>query len=393
MQLTDFLNHHGITLDQIIAQIKTTLNLTPDDSLFVSGSVVEGLGNEKSDLDLFLVTSRQDIPLTSLDAVLLITGRCPVDVRVVQRSEVEQLLNRFNAWAKQARCPRNATGFSPDERKLLHQIRSGQAVCGAEYFRQLQDGIQLTDLVRHRLDCAQYLASTIQVDLAGLRSAGDQHSMLFAAQELLGLTVDALLAAYNHSNPDWKWRVRQLTDLTADWERKLPGRRSGMSARDLYLSLHSAPRRGNPNAILKHALRIAAFSRRVFPWAEYRLLSSNLPPLPSSQGGAEGGAGTGRTLPNLDLDVTVRYRHEKFEVLRLNGDGQIFCLSPNEYSLLCLFDGETTKEYALSAAGMTCKESGSEFLEEMLALIRYGDFEAQEILDEKALSTILRIEL
>jgi hypothetical protein len=339
-------------------------------------------------LDLFLVTSRQDITFTSLNAVLLIIGRCPVDVRVVQRSEVDELMKRFNAWARQPRQPRNATAFTNDERKLLHRLRSGQALFGSDQFLELQNQIELIDLARHRLDYAQYFASTIQVDLAGLRSAGDQYSMLFAAQELLGHTVDALLAAYKYSNSNSKWRVRQLTDLPAEWELELPGRRSGMSARDLYLSLHSTPRSSSPKAILDYSLRIVAFARRVFPWAEYRLLSPASLPLSSANGSDMAG---GRPLPHLDLDVTVRYQKGKFELLRLNGKGEIFLLSPREYSLLCLFDGVTSREDAIREAEQTLNEAvGVDFVSEMEALVRHGDFEARNFVDGQALKAILR---
>src|SRR5437016_5251380 len=100
MYLAGFLSYHGITLDDIVGQAKATLRLSPDDALFVCGSVVEGLGNEKSDLDLFLLTSRKNIPFTSLNDVLLIIGRCAVDVCVVQRTSIEALVKRFNDWAR-----------------------------------------------------------------------------------------------------------------------------------------------------------------------------------------------------------------------------------------------------------------------------------------------------
>ena len=387
MELAGFLSYHGITLDEIVEQAKATLRLSPDDALFVCGSVVEGLGNEKSDLDLFLITSRKNIPFTSLNDVLLIIGRCAVDVCVVQHSAVEELVKKFNDWASLPREPRNTIAFTDEERKLLHRLRSGLALYGRERFEQIRDQIKFIDLARHRLDTAQHFASNLQVDLAGLRSAGDQYSLLFCAQELLGHTVDALLAAHKYTNPHWKWRIRQLSDLPSEWDVELPGRRTGVSARDLYLKLHSTPRSTSLSDILSHALRIVAFSRRVFPWATYRLLSPSLPPL---QAAHSDHTATGVPLPNLDVDVIVRYRDEKFELLRLQGEGEIFSLSPKEYSLLCLFDGETPKEYAISEAEtLSNKKVGREFLQQMLALVRHGDFEARSGFDQQALSTIL----
>jgi len=388
MQLAEFLNLQRITLDEIIEKAKTSLQLTPDDVLFVCGSLVEGLGNEKSDLDLFLVTSRQDIQCTSPNAVMLIVRRCRIDVRVVQRSAVEELIKRFHDWTAELRQPRNAILFSYDDRKLLNRIRVGEPLWGAENYRKLQDQINLTDLAKHRLDCARYHAGTIQVDLAGLRSAGDQYSMLFASQELLGHTVDALLAGHHYPNFMAKWRVRQLMDLPSQWELELPGRPFEISAMDVYLSLHSAPQTLSPSAIFNHAQRIVAFSRRVLPWAEYRLLGPNSIPLNAA---STGHTMTGQPLPHLDLDVAIRYRNGSFELFRLQGKGEIFSLSEKEYSLLCLFDGETSRDYAIrEAERLVDKDTGSDLIEALMALVQHGELEGKSFLNESALREILR---
>lgn len=388
MELADFLNYQDISLDDVVEQAKASLHLTAGDVLFSCGSLVEGLGNEKSDLDLILITTRQDIPFTSLNDVALIVGRCIVDVHVVQRCDLKELLRRFNHWSKQPRQLRLAKEFTIADRKLLHRLRNGRALYGADYFGQFQDQLRPIDLARYKLDWACYSASTIQVDLAGLRTAGDQYSMLFAAQELLGHVVDALVAGYGYTNPSLQWRARLLTYLPDEWESELLGRQTGISARELYLSLHRAPQSTAPSAILDHALRIVAFSRRLFPSIEYRLLSPSSPPLPLAQ---SNDVAKDRPLPHLDLDVTVRYKEGHFELLRLNEPGQAFTLSPRQYSLLCLFDGETSREYAVHHAESLCgKGKGRELVEEMLALIQYGKFEAPNFLDEQALSAILR---
>lgn len=388
MELFDFLNRQGISLDDVVEQAKASLYLTASDVLFACGSLIEGLGNDKSDLDLILITGRQDIPFTSLNDVALIVGGCVIDVRVILRPDLEELLRRFNHWSEQPRQTRLARQFAIDDRKLLHRLRSGYVLFGDEDFGRLQDRINYLDLARHKLDWACYFASTIQVDLAGFRSAGDQYSMLFAAQELLGHVMDALLAAYQHTNPSCQWRARLLTNLPSEWESELPGRPTGLSPREQYLSLHRAPTALTASVILDHALRIVAFLRRLLPSAEYRLLSPSLPSLlPAQSIKSE----SDWPLPHLDLDVTVRYRQDRFELLRLNGPGQIFTLSPREYSLLCLFDGETPRAYAVNyAERLWGVGRGSALVEEMLALVRYGKFEAQPFIDEHILNSILR---
>src|ERR1041384_6530443 len=274
MDLADFLSRSGITREDVIAKVDSAVHLTPGDVLFVSGSLVEGLGNEKSDLDFFLITSRTDIQFTSLHDVIVVVNDCFIDIRVVQHSEVEELLGRFNHWARQPRLARNAFEFTDDDRKFLPRLLIGESFYGASDLKKLKDYLDAKDLARHKLDWARHLAGTIQVDLAGLHSAGDQYSMLFAAQELLGHTMDGLLAGYGYTNPNQKWRVRLLSRLPGDWEQRLPGTISGMSAVEKFMMLHKAPESTSRSAIFEYTLRIAAFSRRVFPWAELKLLGS-----------------------------------------------------------------------------------------------------------------------
>lgn len=387
MELADFLIHQGISLDEVVEQARESLHLTAGDALCICGSLIEGLGNEKSDLDLILITNRQNIPFTSLTDVALIVGQCIIDVHVVGSSELEELLTRFNQWSEQPRQLRLAKGFTIADRKLLHRLQSGRALYGADDFLRFQGLIGKSDLSRYKLDWACYFSSTIQVDLAGLRSDGDQYSMLFAAQELLGHAVDALLARYGYTNPGRQWRTRLLAELPETWEMDLPGRRTGKSARDIYVSLHRAPQSITPHTILEYALRIVAFSRRLLPAIEYKLLSPDPLPLPPAH---SDDVGHGQPLPHLDLDVNVRYKQGHFELLRLNERGQVCALSEKEYSLLCLFDGETSKEHAAHyAKTLWGEETGSALVEEMLALVRYGGFEARHILDRQALRTIL----
>lgn len=387
MELIDFLNRQGISLEDVVEQVKVSLLLTAGDVLFACGSLVEGLGNEKSDLDLILITRRQDIQYTSLNDVALTVGRCVIDIHVVQRPNLEELLKRFNHWVEQPRQPRLARQFTIDDRNLLHRLRHGRVLFGGEDFGKLRDQLGHADLARHKLDWSCYLARGIQPDLAGFRSAGDHYSMLFAAQELLGHVMDALLVMYQYTNPSWQWRVRLLSNLPVEWESGLPGRPTGLSPRELYLSLHQAPTAHTPTAFLDHALRIVAFSRRLLPSAEYRLLNSFLTMLPPAQLSKSENDGP---LPRLDLDVVLRYKQSGFELLRLNGTGQVFTLSAREYCLLCLFDGETSRAYAVNyAESLWGERRGIDLVEEMLALVRYGEFEARPFIDEYTLNTIL----
>lgn len=389
MNLQEYTRQHNITIEAIVAQVDVAIRLAAEDVLFAAGSLVEGLGNAKSDLDLFLLTCRQDIQFTSLNDVTVIVGKCVVDIRVVQLSVVDSLLQRFDQWAKMPRQPRRAFEFTEDERKLLHRIRCGQVLHGAEPFGRLRSRLDFRELARHKLDWSRHLANTLQIDLAGFRSAGDACSMMFVAQELLALTIDGLLAAHGDTNPNWKWRCRLLGRLPSDLELRLPGRPTGLSPTERFLSLHQPPRRVVLHEVVNYSLRIVAFSRTILPWAEFMLLAPEhevVPAVPLTQPDDVGGP----YLPHLDLDVAVEFREGSFEVRRLNEPGQRFLLSPRAYSLFCLFDGETPRAYALRyAERLTTEKSGGTSVEEIATLVRHAQLEVDASVDEEMLASIL----
>ena len=132
MNLEQFLARHKITLDDVLEKVTSSVDLVADDTLFVSGSLVEGIGNDQSDLDLHLITARQNIEFTAcMTDVVVVVGDCVVDIRVVQRSEIDALLARFSNWAVAPRRPRRSFEFVDDERKLLYRLKLGRALYGA----------------------------------------------------------------------------------------------------------------------------------------------------------------------------------------------------------------------------------------------------------------------
>ncbi len=387
MDLAEFLSHRKLTLDAITSRAREVLRLTDADVFFVCGSLVEGLGNETSDIDLYLVTSRTDIPFTSLHDVAFLVGSIVVDVRVLDRAVFERLLESFERWERQPRQPRSSAGLNEDDRKLLHRLRTGRALHGAGDFERYQARVPQAHLARYKLDWARYQANTLQLDLPGLSGVSDWVSMIFVAQELLGFAIDGLVAGHGFTNPTRKWRARLLEGLPASWEQDLPGRPSGLSAQARYLSLHQAPPQVTASAITGYAHRIVAFARSAFTWAEQRLLAPHLPPVPAVQR-AEGG---GEPLPALDYDVTVRFKDERYELLRMNAGVPPLQLTAQAWSVLSLFDGETPWEQALHHAERVWgKDAGAENLENLLGMVRYSKLVARPPIDVQGIRALLR---
>jgi len=390
MDLADYLLARGIALEELVSGIRKNIQFDPDDVLFAAGSLVEGLGNLKSDVDLYLLTSRDDIACTSLNSFALVLNGSLIDVRIVPYSQAEDLLNRFTAWSKQPRHPRRALGFSYEDRKMLHRLWSGQSLFNEETFSRFRAPLKDEEIARHKLDWSRFMASTIQIDLAGLYLAGDFPSMVFAAQDLLGLTADALLAGYGMATPNPKWRARQLGSLPDEWKKSVAVQPAEPSVLDLFLKLHRAPESMVLRDVLQHSRRIVAFSRAVFPCMEHKLLGPptvQIPRLPALNGS---GDRRGALLPCLDFDVQISYQDGRFEMWQLNESEMVFELSPLAYAMACLFDGETSKSDAIyRAASLVGQDAAEKAIEEICTMVALGHLEASARIDEEVLRGIL----
>ena len=339
MNLEEFCSARGVELASLVEDVESTVGLHPHDVLLVAGSVVEDLGNSRSDLDLLLVTPRAESLLPARDEIALVAGRSLVDMRVLRLAQVEDLVARLEQWQRLPWDVTNAVSFGLQQRVLLHRLAYGRVV-----WRESRDEVPRpseASLLRLKLHVARQMSRTIQVDLAGHAETGDYESLTFAAQDLLGHAVDALLAGHGFSNPLAKWRSRLSSLVPSDWEALASLRPSGLTASERVWSLHRTPPRPGRQECLEHALRIAAFARAVFVWAERRLglkprgLDTADWPSPSSPS-------ADARLPYLDFDVDFELSDEDVTLGRLNDFGETLRLSPHEFEIALLCDGTTT---------------------------------------------------
>ncbi|MBB4636973.1 hypothetical protein [Longimicrobium terrae] len=342
MDLDQFLVSRDVDLPTLVDRVNAKLGLLPADVLIAVGSLVEGLGTTKSDLDLLLVTARPGEQSGS--EVAVVAGRCLVDVRVLPVWEITDLVGKVEDWYRSPWDVTHAVRFTIKDRLLLHRLLRG---------RRLTEGSgggtgdipwpRQEVLARLKLQVARQHARTVQVDMAGHRDMSDWCSLVYAAQDLLGASVDALTAGYGLTNPYSKWRSRMLERVPDSWEHDLGSRPDGRSAAEAVWRLHHTPERPDREAALEHAFRISAFSRMVFSWAERRLVLNSAAaegadrswPAERPQPGAE-------RLPFLDFDVDFQLAGEQVLLGRLNEFAPPARLSRAEFGMALLFDGITT---------------------------------------------------
>lgn len=348
MDLDEFLELHGTGLPSVVREVRAKFGLDSGDLVLAVGSTVEGLGNRKSDLDLVLITPKSPAELGATGEVTMVVDRCLIDLRLLPSAEINALLDRFVAWVERPWNVTHSAKFTVDERTLLHRLRHGEPLHAGEDNVVTQRLPSLVDLARLKLHIARQNSRTIQVDMVGYRETGDYRSLVFAAQELLGHAVDALVAGYGLTNPLVKWRCRMLELLPADWERSLTIRPVGRTAAEHVWRLHRAPERPDEVAALEHSFAISTFARAVFAWASRDHLGGSGAEPPTAWHEIEADD-DGAPLPFLDFDVDFALTKGGAAIGRLNEFGRALNLSPAEFALTLLFDGTTTAREALAA--------------------------------------------
>lgn len=342
MYFSNFLALRNLTLEQILAVAPSAGAIGQHDILFVVGSLAEGIGSTTSDIDFILLTPRLCRVVDDEEHLAWIAGNCVIDMRVLPIKEWVALYERFARWSNVDWALTHAPRFTVAERTLLYRIATGQRVDHNDLNAIVPEFPSLAELSKLKLQVARQDSRTVQVDMRGLYDAGDWRSLGMAAQQLLGLAVDALLAGHHIANPLLKWRSRLLERVPSDWAMSACPGFADMNITDLVWSLSRLPESPNSNTVTWFAHRAAAFARSVFIWSESALLGIN------------GGLDIARHLHTkaseaigfLDFDVDFQLSEDFLYLARLNNFAEPLILGADAIGAITLFDGLTTPDQA-----------------------------------------------
>lgn len=212
-----------MTTDRYLAELEAHGALPRERlALFAAGSLIRGWGNDKSDLDLYVIT---DAPWAgervAEDRVWAQPGTVPVQAFYVDRrrwdveywleDQIDQLVafvshERFESGA----C--DAAQLSSPELALIQRLDACAVVEGQAWIDRRR--AQFVGSAVRSAVAAQHL---YQLDLrtedaTGMLAAGDCASAVLAARMALGFAVDALLASAGEFSRQPKWRARRVKD-------------------------------------------------------------------------------------------------------------------------------------------------------------------------------------
>jgi hypothetical protein len=203
--MTPALPAESIPLDRVAEQIITT----PDDVVFVSGSIVEGFGNENSDLDLFLVRAGGELtPDPRLVLATVGLGETYIDYEVYNEPNIAAVAALINDT--------DVTDFRavwslPMSRiDLYYRTAIADCAYNPDGLARLKRSFK-KDVLAERLAAWTGLRSAYALRQANdLLGAGDGRHAYVAAQNACGYAVDSHMASQGEAYPNLKWRFEKV---------------------------------------------------------------------------------------------------------------------------------------------------------------------------------------
>jgi hypothetical protein len=192
-----------------VERIAREIITAPDDVVFVSGSLVEGFGNENSDLDLFLVRAegeRTDDPRLVLSTVGFEGSY--VDYEVYNQANMAGIAARINGT--DVGDLRSVWEIPLDRIDLYYRTAIAKAGYNAEGLRALQRDFD-RDVAARILAVWTALNSVCKLrEARESLEAGFAPQALVSAQAAAAYAADSYLATEGEAYPNLKWRYEKI---------------------------------------------------------------------------------------------------------------------------------------------------------------------------------------
>jgi len=218
MTLEEYLSKRCTSVADIIQGVTDRLGFADNDFLFFAGSLVEGLGNYRSDVDLYLFTNRDlSTHFDFTNTVILSVQGIVVDVEVFQWAYIEKLMENLTDFPPaEDRDFRKSLSITVGQLKLLHAMKVGKLARGdvkrCKYLNNI-DGISLARILFDR-SVAQIMS--IKTDISGALECGDYNTARYLLSNYYWHIASIVLAVNGYTNPSEKWRVKNFEALKAN---------------------------------------------------------------------------------------------------------------------------------------------------------------------------------
>lgn len=212
----------GIDLEAVLAS--EDLGADTGAAVYLSGSLVEGLGNSSSDVDIFVVgdlvpNGPHVITKDKFCISIHFSGARRIDFEYWAAGHIKDMAVKLEA----IRLGEDfvAEKLAPIEELFIHRILIGLPILGADRFFSLA---QLFDRDRFRQYLVQQSIHRIDgamEDVVGTIDDGDWLSAVTRSRDLVNFAADAFCHSKGNTNPLPKWRARILERLPGNEARML----------------------------------------------------------------------------------------------------------------------------------------------------------------------------
>jgi predicted nucleotidyltransferase len=210
-QTHDFLQRTGLNAGQLLA-----LERLPQDSsdlcIFLSGSLVEGLGNNTSDIDLYVIgEARPSGPLVirKKNAFCIskhVYGERRVDVEFWSLAGATELADKLDHIV----VDRDLDAFECEAVDFMHRLKVGLPLSAQKTFEHWKTRFNFPKLLQYQKARARLNLEDMLEDVAGMLARPDLESAFIRSRDLLDEMVIYSLRSLGESNPKMKWRMRLL---------------------------------------------------------------------------------------------------------------------------------------------------------------------------------------
>ncbi|WP_433215062.1 hypothetical protein [Microtetraspora malaysiensis] len=195
------------------------VDASADDLLFVAGSVVDGLANDNSDLDIYFLGRDGDAVIGAETTVrkgeksgtIGVIGGREVSVSIIEPAGLAQLRADFGD------CLAALTGNdgivqleNQNDLKLLHRVRTGVPVQGEMRLQSLRQELGTDRLAEYLANVHGVAAVNRLIDVEGELAEDSEDSASWMLREATSHFARFALALQGQTNPAPKWRVKLI---------------------------------------------------------------------------------------------------------------------------------------------------------------------------------------
>ncbi len=182
-------------------------------AIFLSGSLVAGLGHANSDVDVYVVlpgdaatrgADTQSDPMSGASVLAFYVGHVRWDVEYVASDDMDKLVDRLFGDPLEI-------SLSYGDQDLAYRCLVGVPIKGEAWLAETQAAIRQSNLFDAVVEKHHSLADGLLDDALGLLEYSDVQSAAHCVRLAFEHMTDAWLAKTGRICPSSKWRDRQLT--------------------------------------------------------------------------------------------------------------------------------------------------------------------------------------